>query len=77
MGSVYLTRTERKLIEAVRAGAHSHKAIARAMGRGVTLHTVQAHLYRIARKLGSFHPSSPPLIRVVLWATTEYESDSA
>lgn len=73
MGSVRLTRTERKVVDAIRAGAHSHKAIARAMGRGVTTWTVQSHIYRIARKIRHFHPQSPPLIRVVLWATFREE----
>lgn len=71
MGPVRLTRTERKVIEAIRAGAHSHKQIARALGRSYTKWAVQSHIYRIARKIPPDHPKSPPLIRVILWATFE------
>lgn len=67
MGRTTLTPRERDVIDAVRSGAHTYKAIARALGRGVTTHTAQAHVYSICRKIP--RTKSPPLIRLILWAT--------
>lgn len=64
-----LTPRELEVIECVREGARTRRAIGRRLDPPISHRTVEAHLESIARKLPrAFEEDSPPFWRIVLWS---------
>lgn len=70
-----LTARELEVLEAIRRGAHTYRAIARTLSPPVSPRTAQDLVYSIAGKIPSSR--SPTLVRVILWAVVpEYRTST-